>query len=407
MCRPGRLIAAYFLIDQLNGFNLLSLAAGLECSIANSYTDPMKHIGIDTRLTAYRTGGISTYMRRLVMALEQLNNEYTYTVFRSRKMQDKPTRRFNNAVLWTPCHHRIERAALSFELARFRLDVFHSPDFIPPYRGAKHHIITVHDLNFLYYPQFLTAESRRYYNQQIEWAVKHADHILADSTATRNDLIRMLHVPPEKITVHLLGVDEAFRPLPNNALQSYQQKLNLPDTYLLFVGTFEPRKNISGLLEAYYLLRQQLPDVPPLVLAGSRGWLFDETVQRIHSLGLDQYIIWQENVPQDAMPALYNLAAALVMPSYYEGFGFPALEAMACGTVPIVSNRASLPEVVGEVGAQVDPDDPAALALALYRCLTDPVWRSTMEQAGIARAAHFRWENTARIAQSAYTALLN
>src|SRR5690606_20196504 len=214
----------------------------------------MQHIGIDTRLTYYRKGGISTYMRRLVTALETLDNKNRYTVFYSRKSSEKPAQRFQNAALWTPCHHRFESIALSVELARFNLDVFHSPDFIPPLRGARRHIITVHDLNFLHYPQFLTEESRRYYNNQIERAVRQADHILADSEATRNDLVTMLQVPSSKITVHMLGVDESFRPLKPETLTADRQQLELPETFLLFVGTFEPRKNIIGLLEAYQLL---------------------------------------------------------------------------------------------------------------------------------------------------------
>lgn len=362
----------------------------------------MQHIGIDARLTYYRVGGISTYIRRLVQALENLDTENRYTVFHSRKATESLVKRFWRTSLWTPCHHRLERIALSVELARFRLDVLHSPDFIPPLHGARKHIITVHDLNFLHYPQFLTAESRRYYNGQIERAVQQADHILADSEATKNDLVNMLAVPSEKITVHMLGVDEQFKPLPPQTLVHYRQQLDLPDSYFLFVGTFEPRKNILGLLEAYRLLRERLPDAPSLVLAGNRGWLFDETMTKIDQMNLGKYIHWRENVSQEALPALYNMATALVTPSFYEGFGFPALEAMACGTVPIVSNRSSLPEVVGQVGLQIDPDDPAALADALQYLLTNSAWRETMRQAGLARAATFTWEHTARIALSVY-----
>lgn len=362
----------------------------------------MAKIGIDARLTYYRKGGISTYIRRLISALEHIDRQNRYTVFQSRKAQDPLTQHFPTAKLWTPAHHRVERLALSVELTRFGLDLFHSPDFIPPLRGAKHHVITVHDLNFLHYPQFLTAESRRYYNDQILAATQHADHILVDSEATRTDLIKMLEVPAEKITVHMLGVDESFQPLPENILAPYRQQLALPAEYLLFVGTFEPRKNITGLLEAYHQLCQQLPEAPPLVLAGQRGWLFDETMQHISKMQLDDRILWRENIPQAAMPALYNMASLLILPSFYEGFGFPALEAMACGTVPIVSNRSSLPEVVGDVGLQITPEDTADLTQAMFKGLTDLPWRGNMVQAGLARARQFTWENTAQIALSVY-----
>ena len=366
----------------------------------------MQHIGIDARLTYYRQEGISVYIQRLIKALALLDSGDYYTVFHSRKDRHTITEHFQRASLWTPCHNRLERLALSVELARFRLDLLHSPDFIPPRYGARRYVITVHDLNFLHYPQFLTPESRRYYNDQIEAAVRQADHILADSEATKTDLIQMLGVPAAKITVHMLGVDESFRPLSPAELITANENLELPDGYILFLGTFEPRKNIIGLLEAYHQLIQTFPEAPPIVLAGRRGWLFEETMARIETMQLQKRIIWRENVPQALLPALYNKASVLVSPSFYEGFGFPALEAMAGGTIPIVSNRSSLPEVVGPVGHQVDPDDPVTLAQALHHALTDISWRDTMRTAGLQRAATFTWENTAKVALAVYHSII-
>jgi glycosyltransferase involved in cell wall biosynthesis len=360
------------------------------------------HIGIDTRLTYYRTGGISTYMRRLVKALEMLDTRNHYTIFQSRKSRKSLSTRFRTAALWTPCHHRLERMALSVELARFRLDVLHSPDFIPPQRGARRHIITVHDLTFLHYPQYLTADARRYYNDQIEWAVRHADHILADSESTKRDLTNMLGVPGEKVSVHMLGVDERFHPLADEAREPRRQALRLPDRYILFVGTFEPRKNMVGLLDAYAQLRGRMPTVPPLLLAGRRGWLFEETLARAEQLRLSDHLIWREDIADDDLPALYSLADVLVMPSFYEGFGFPPLEAMACGTPTVASNRSSLPEVVGDTGLLIDPEDTAALADAVESALTDEQWRLASREAGLQRARTFTWERTAQVALSVY-----
>src|SRR5690606_18193554 len=139
--------------------------------------------------------------------------------------------------------------------------------------------------------------------------------------SSKRDMITMLGVPEEKITVHMLGVDESFKLLPPETLARYRQQLDLPERYLLFVGTFEPRKNIVGLLDAYAALLDRLPDAPPLVLAGKRGWLFEETMQHIERMRLGDRVLWRENVPQDALPALYNIADVLVAPSFYEGFG--------------------------------------------------------------------------------------
>lgn len=367
------------------------------------YFPPML-IGIDTRLTYYRTGGISTYMHRLVRALAKMDSENRYIVFQSRKVSKPVTDAFATASLWTPCHHRFERLALSVELARFNLDLLHSPDFIPPLRGAKHHVITVHDLTFLHYPDYLTADSRRYYNDQIKIAVRQANHILADSESTKRDLVTMLGVESSKVSVHMLGVDERFQPLPQAVRESWRTQLALPGSYMLFVGTLEPRKNIAGLLDAYRLLVDQLPSVPPLLLVGRKGWLFDETTAKIETLDLGAHVIWRDDINDESLPAVYSLADVLVLPSFYEGFGFPALEAMACGTVPVVSNRSSLPEVVGEVGIQFDPDDVQAMAAAISRVLTDADWREKQRQMGLERAKLFTWEDTASIALSAYQA---
>lgn len=365
------------------------------------------HIGIDARLTYYRMGGISTYIRRVVQALETLDTENRYTVFHSRKAKSSITSRFEHGKLWTPSHHRLERLALSVELLPHRLDIFHSTDFIPPYRGGKRHVINVYDLTFIHYPQYLTADSRRYYNDQIEAAVRHADHILVISEATKQDLIDILAVPQEKITVHMLAADESFIPLPEDTLAHYRTALDLPNTYILFVGTFEPRKNIPSLIKAYRTLKQQLPDAPPLVLAGHKGWLFDTIWGAIEDdLKHTSDILWRERIPQDAMPALYNMACALVLPSFYEGFGLPALEAMACGTAPIVSNCSSLPEVVGDVGALIEPNEPQTITDALYKAITDIRWRQEQERAGLQRASQFSWQQTAEIVLKTYRSVL-
>ncbi|MBN2471497.1 MAG: glycosyltransferase family 4 protein [Anaerolineae bacterium] len=368
----------------------------------------MTRIGIDSRLTYYREGGIAAYTRHVIEALAALDSTTDYRIlqnFRDRR-HPLPAPNFRRVPTFTPSHNRLEKWALALEITPLRLDLLHSPDFIPPLWGARRTVITIHDLNFLHYPEFLTAESRRYYNDQIERAVRQADHILACSEATRRDLAAMLGVPEGKITVHLEGVDAAFKPLPEAALTAARQQLDLPQDYLLFVGTFEPRKNISGLLEAYHLLRQAFPEALPLVLAGRRGWLYEEIFARVESLGLRDHILWRENIPQALMPALYNAARLLVMPSFYEGFGLPPLEAMACGTPTVVADRSSLPEVVGEAGLLVNPDDPADIAAGLERLLADPALHADLSAKGIRRAGTFTWQRTAETVLQTYRRVL-
>lgn len=360
----------------------------------------MAHIGIDTRLTYYRAGGTSAYIRYLVAALEQIDHDNTYTLLHSRKTRERLAPRLRHVPLWTPAHHRLERLALSAELARWRLDVLHSPDFIPPLRGARRHVITVHDLAFLRWPEHMTAESRRYYNARIKTAVAQADHILAVSASTRHDLMALLDVPSDKITVQYHGVDPRFRPLPRAMCEAVREQLGLPESFILFVGTLEPRKNLFGLLAAYDLLRARLPDAPALLLAGQVGWLADDILAAIRRTPGVQ---WITSINHDNLPAVLNLAALLTLPAHYEGFGLPALEAMACGTLTVVSDRSALPEVVGEVGLCVNPDDPADIAEGLYQALTAPAdWRLSQREAALARAAAFTWERSAQVARAVY-----
>jgi len=365
-------------------------------------------IGIDARIVHYARGGISNYVLHLLGALAALDADTDYYVLHSRKDRNPPLPgpNFHPVACWTPSHHRLERRVLGIEVARLGLDLLHSPDFIPPAGGVSRSVITVHDLNFLYYPQFLTVESHRYYNRQIEWAVRRADHILADSCATKSDLTSLLDVPPEKVTVVYLAADSAFHPLPEAEARRVAARYGLEPGYLLFVGTLEPRKNLPGLLQAYRLLLNAEVTTAPLVLVGGKGWLYDEVFEHIEVLHLTERVRFLHEVSEADLPGLYSAARVLAMPSFYEGFGLPALEAMACGTPVVVSNRGSLPEVVGEAGMQVNPEEPEAIAEGLAAVLGDPDLWARLREAGLARVARFTWEETARKTLATYRKVL-
>ncbi len=356
----------------------------------------MTRIGIDLRLHAYAPGGISRYARHLAEALVPLVDPAALALVYHRKEPsplDLPGVRAYRA--WTPPHNRWERWALGAELAPLRLDLFHSADFIPPAWGARHFVITVHDLNFLYYPQYLTAEARRYYNDQIRWAVDRADAISADSHATKRDLVALLGVPEERVTVVHLGADPAFHSLPEANVAAVLERYGLAPGYLLFVGTWEPRKNLPGLLEALSVLHRR-GERRHLVIAGRPGWLYEEIFTRVQALNLEPWVHFIEQVPADDLVAFYNGALLLAMPSFYEGFGFPALEALQCGTPAVVADRASLPEVVGEAGLLIDPESPEAIAEACLRVAQDADLRLRCREAGFRHAALFTWESTAQ-----------
>ena len=368
-------------------------------------------IAIDARLVYYQRGGIGQYILHLIEELARLGLGEDYFVLRSRKEPAPLAPGFQDMPLWTPPHHRLEQVALPMELALLGIDLLHSPDFIPPFRGHFRRLITVHDLTFLYYPQFLTDASRRYYNDQIARAVRVADHISADSTNTKADLVRLLNVPPEKISVVLLAHDPRYKPLDATACAPVLERHKLEPGFILFTGTLEPRKNVKGLLTAYRAMRERpsfgLSEMPPLVLAGRRGWLYDEIFARIAALKLEGSVHFVENAPNEDLIALYNAAALFVLPSFYEGFGLPVLEAMACGTPVVCSERGSLPEVAGDAALFVNPDDLDGLASAMGRALEDQPLRAQMRSKGLAQAARFSWERTARETLGIYKQLMS
>lgn len=365
------------------------------------------HIGIDSRLPYYEVGGISAYVVNLVVALAELDSEHRFTVFHSRKDPNNnissQMKGFTRANLWTPCHHRLERWTLGAELLPYGLDLVHSPDFIPPAYGARSRIITVHDLNFLLYPEFLTAESRRYYNGQIEWAVGAADHILADSHHTRHDLIDRLAVEPERVTTVHLAASPAFRiAQSSDAIAATLAEFGLEPGYILFVGTLSPRKNVKTILEAFELLVRESGVEARLVLAGARGWLDDELFASITNSVARDFIVHLAGLTDTQMVHLYLSAGVLVIPSFYEGFGLPALEAMHSGCPVISSNRSSLPEVVGEAGILLDPTDTVAWADSIEEVLRDATMRQRLVELGAQQAQRFSWSKTATATMAVY-----
>ena len=362
--------------------------------------------GIDMRLHAYAPGGISRYARRLARAVAPYFAPGRLTLIQHRR---DPARLHlpdvKNYNAWTPPHHKLERWALGAEIAPLGLDIFHATDFIPPVWGARHMVITIHDLNFLIYPQYLTESARRYYNDQITWAVEHADAVIVDSRATGDDLKRRLHVTDAQVNVVHLAADDRFKPLAKDSIAPVLNYYDLDAGYYLFVGTWEPRKNLPGLLEALAHLHKK-GEKSLLAIAGRPGWLYENIYQQIRTMGLESWVRFIEQPSPEQLVALYNGATALVMPSFYEGFGLPALEAMQCGTPAIVSDRASLPEVVGQAGLLVDPDDPLSIADAMLRIAQDAQIRGRLQEEGLARAKTFSWEATARQTLQVYAKVI-
>ncbi|HET7076244.1 MAG TPA: glycosyltransferase family 1 protein [Chloroflexia bacterium] len=297
--------------------------------------------------------------------------------------------------LWT--HLR-----LSAEMARRPPRVLFVPAHVVPIIHPRRTVVTIHDLGYLYYPEAHTRFSRWYLHWSTIYSARAARRIIAVSAATARDLQTRYKVPAEKIHVVLHGVDSAFRRVTDPATiaeAAARHGLDGPRPYLLFVGTLQPRKNLGLLIEAFAALLKDWDatagPTPRLALGGKKGWLYDTLVAQVERLGLGDSVRFLGYVADADLPALISGATAVVLPSLYEGFGLPALEAMACGAPLLAADASSLPEVTGDAALLLDPRDPAAWTGAMRRVLTDPALRAALSRRGPERAARFTWARTA------------
>lgn len=286
------------------------------------------------------------------------------------------------------------RLPLPAELVTGRVDLLLAPDFVAPPTAWARTIVTIHDLSYLAVPQYADPGLRRYLSGAVPRSLRRAAHVVAVSETTRREAIERLGLTPDRVSVVYNGVDPAFRPLPPATVDEVRRRLALPERFILTLGTLEPRKNHLGLIQAFAQLQESEPAVP-LLVAGRRGWLDEPIFRAVEELGLQASVRFLGGVDDADLPALLNAAAVLAYPSFYEGFGLPPLEAMACGTPVVTSTGGALPEVCGEAALLVAPADTAGLADALGRALMDRALRTTLRERGLRRAAGFTWANTA------------
>jgi glycosyltransferase involved in cell wall biosynthesis len=370
------------------------------------------HIAINAHLLAhtrsFRRAGVSHYIEQVLTHLGVLDRQNCYTIY--------TTRGLDRAALGLPANFQVRpsrlptinpRVRIPWEqflapllLRRNKADLFHGTLNVVPLACPVPSVVTIHDLAFIRFPQTFRAYNRTYLDFATRLTARRAARILTVSEHTRREVIGLLGVPPERVVVTPNAARAHFRPPLPEALDQLRTRHGLPEQFLLYVGTLEPRKNLTTLLEAYVEVARQTNVA--LLIGGGKGWLYTPIFERLAALGLRDRVRFVGYIEEEELPLWYAAATAFVFPSIYEGFGMPPLEAMACGTPVVTSNTSSLPEVVGDAGIMVDPYNAAALATALIDVVRDADLRAELRARGLRRAAHFTWSATAERTLRAY-----
>jgi glycosyltransferase involved in cell wall biosynthesis len=370
---------------------------------------------IDGRLVGYRFGGIANYARQLATRLPALSGTLD---IRLASRSDTKTLSDRTMRVLTPPHHWAERWAFGAEILARQPDLLHSVDYVQPFVPGVRTVVTVHDLAFLTNPELVTQDSFRYYSQ-ILGRITDADRVIAVSDWTGQQLLSRTEVDPRKVHVIANGYDfYIFRPdgdrdhvRLSRIHPEFSQLLQSERPIVLMVGTIEPRKRHSVILDAFsthYNSICSLAGVEPvLIVSGQPGWLADETVRKLRELQRQGNTIWLRDVSDRELASLYRASTLLVMPSEDEGFGLPVLEAMASGTTCLVANVGALPELLGETGFFEDTAVPERWAEKIGRILSDYEIRNWRVRRAIERAAGFTWDECARQTVKIYREVLD
>lgn len=371
-------------------------------------SDSILHIAIDAHSVGAELGGNESYATNLIEALAQIDQTNLYTLYVTRRAAiDRFSDRWPNfKVKRTPPHTPLVRIplTLSRELRRNPVDVLHVQYTAPPWAPCPL-VATIHDLAFEHLPETFKRRSWMQLRLTVRATARRAARIITVSDYSRADIISTYGIAPDRITVTPEAAPPHFARVTNgNELKRVRESYGIAKDYILSLCSIQPRKNLVRLIEAYTSLRQSRPagEFPQLVLAGKRAWLDRETIRVAERNSGDRDIVFVGYVPDRELPALYSGARCFVYPSYFEGFGLPVLEAMQCGVPVIAGNRTSLPEVIGDAGALVDPFDQKELAAAMARVIDNPDYHAQLCVKGLKRAKLFSWTNTARLTLQVY-----
>jgi glycosyltransferase involved in cell wall biosynthesis len=364
---------------------------------------------LDLSAAAHERAGLGRYAASLAQALLDLGTPLTAFINDPRDGQLKPPLHKLSALTANLPRKRWRlRAAISYfggpKLNGLfpNVKLYHATEHLLPLISHARSVFTLHDTAYLHFPQYHLLQNRLYLTLMMPRFIRRADAVVCVSEATRRDAVRFYNVPAEKLHVIYEGVEPRFAPFSHSPiLKALQAKYNLPDRFILYVSTIEPRKNLTTLLKAYAVLHQSQPEIG-LVIAGGKGWLYESFFAELRALGLERQVQLLGYVLDEDLPALLNCADVFAYPSVFEGFGLPPLEAMACGAPVMVSNASSLPEVVGDAGLLLPPTDVQAWVEALRRVLNDSAFHAELRARGLHRAKQFTWEKAARATLKVY-----
>jgi len=378
------------------------------------------HVGLNAQLLSltesYRGAGINGHIHGLLQHLPDAAPNLRFSAFVSERRYQPPpgleVHPVGDHVVKPMARILWEQFALPQALRTLGIDLVHGLAYALPLGCPCRSVVTIHDLTFHRYPRTLPSYRRVYLKAATRLAIRQADRVVAVSHHTAQELEVLIGVEADRIDVVHNGVDEVFFPAPPEEAERFRRQHGLPDRFVLFLGTLEPRKNIGTLIRAFarWHLAEGASSIAAsdtkLVIAGGKGWYFDDLFALTSSLGLEDDVLFPGFVPASDLPWWYRAAACFVYPSVYEGFGLPVLEAMACGTPVIASSASSLPEVAGDAALMVDPLDVDALADAIKKVLSDRTLWEELRLKGLRRAAGFSWQRCAEETASVYRTAL-
>ncbi len=354
-------------------------------------------IGIEVRILEQNQGGFERYLRQLIKGLEKIDKDNEYLLY-----TNHPIRRFTSARNFiyrlVPMHFH-SQVWVNFSLVqaaiRDGVGVMHFPASSIWINKKRKTIVTLHDIGSVLYPEFKMASPIMlgYFRFLFHLIKNKTDAIITDSHSSKRDIMQYLKIPEEKVKPIHCGIDPIFRPISHGEVQTIREKFNLPDKFILFVGSFQVRKNLPGLIQAYNLLISKYHLPHHLVIVGKTRQDIGShylKVEDITTLAKDReqiHFVGYQN--EEDLVGFYNAAELFVMVSFYEGFGFPYLEAMACGTPVVGANNSSGPEIIGDAGILVDPHNPEEIADKLALCLSDSQFRQSLIDRGFKRVKEF------------------